>query len=155
MSEFTDLEIDADIEELGGNEAKKTLAEFIEKHKENREAYDELTTDFEQKVSDYEEDISQYEEQVETLRFEKAEEAAEHVNMPADLISDRFSLDEIDQIIDEATEHTEGGSEEEDESDSLTEFDDRPPKGDKNDTDYREKYREDAKEMLRQHGASI
>lgn len=153
MPEFTDLEIDADIDELGGNEAKKTLAEFVEKHKQNREAYDELQTDFEQKVSQYEEELSEYEEKLEDLTFERAEQAAEHVNMPADLIADRFSLDEIDQIIDEATEHSE--EPEEDDEDRLTQFDDRPAKGDKKGSDYREKYREEAKEMLRQHGASI
>lgn len=152
MTEFNDIELATEISDMEGEEAKETLADFMEVHESNREAYDELQSEFSQTEQEYEKKLEEKQERIAEFKQEKAERAAEHVQMPADLLADRFSFSEIDQIIEEAAEFTE----EEDETDEgesgneqLTTFSDKEQKGRLDgEGGNRAEYRERAVEVL-------
>lgn len=157
MTEFTDLELTKDVSDMSEEEAKETLTDFMKSHQENRSAYDSLQTEFDETVEEKVERIEDLEERISEFTEEKAEEAAEYVNMPSDLIADRFDYSEIEKIIEEAEESTEF-SEDEDSDDadeetdeSLTSFSERDEKG-RFDGDNRSEYRERAKDRLKNHG---
>lgn len=136
MSEFNDLELNKDIADMEADEARETLSDFMEAHQKNRTVYDELQTEFSETKEEYEDKLDGRDERIAEFKEQRAEEASQYVNMPAELLADRFDFSELDQIIEEAEEADaefaeEGGEpEEEDESDQpLTEFSDKGGKG--------------------------
>lgn len=139
-TEFTELDLTKEIDGMDGEEAKMTLSEFMESHQKNKTAYDELASEIESVESEYTEKLEDLEETISEFKDEKADTAAEYVNMPADLIASRFSLEEIEQIIEEGAENFSEEEEEEDdtEPDRYTKFSDRPEKG-RSDSDKRDK----------------
>lgn len=131
-TEFNDLDLTKEIADMEEDEAKKTLSTFMEKHEKNRTAYDELHTELGEVETEYTEKLEDREELIAEFTEERAAEAAEYVNIPAELVADRFSLEEIDQIIEEGSEFSEQENEEsteEEEDDTITSFADRPEKG--------------------------
>lgn len=160
MTDFTEVDLDTDIPEMEGDEAKETLSEFMKVHKENRQAYDERVTEAEETASEYQEELEDKEELISDFKEERAEKAAEYVSMPAELLADRFDFSELDQIIEEAEEAEEGEETEfddetpDEEDDSLTTFSEQPEKGEW-ENDNRAKYRDRAKERLAQKGFPV
>jgi len=147
MHEF---ELQTDPEEMDGDDAKATLAEFMEKHRENVEEYDELETDF----SELEEEHDEQTEALAELRTKFAEEAAEYVNLAPDVIADRFSYSEILSIVEEGdnseefSEDEEPEDAEEDEEGQLTTFSQREEKGKRESTDVTSDYTDEARDRL-------
>lgn len=131
MSDFTELELKTEIADMDDEEAKKTLSDFMEAHQKNRTAYDELSSELDEVETEYQEKLEAKKEVISGFKQERAEEAAEHVEMPADLLAARFSFDEIEQIIEEAAEYNESdeSDEEDDEDSALTTFAEREEKG--------------------------
>jgi hypothetical protein len=150
MPEFTELEPSKDIADMEADEARETLTEFMDYHEQNEEAYSELEADLEETETEYQEKLDEAQERMAQFREARAEEAEEYVNMPADLIADRFSLDEIETIIEEA-EGSADFSEEEDEDDDdterLTTFSEQQEKGEQG-GDGSRKHRERAEQVL-------
>jgi len=131
-NEFTELDLQTDISDMDEEEAKETLSDFMAAHKENQVAYDEKVTELEEVESEYSEEIDELEERLAKFREQRAEDASEYVNMPAGLIAERFSHDEIEQIIEEAEsseEFTEDETDEGEDEDRLTTFSERDEKG--------------------------
>jgi hypothetical protein len=160
MSEFTELDVQKDIDEMSESELRTTLTDFIDKHRANVDAYDELQTEFDDTVSEKDERIESLEERVDEFKQKKAAEAAEYVKMPEGILAERFSFAELEQIIEEAEEAGADGefSEDEDtsedaddEDEALTEFADRPPKGQR-DSERPSEFRDRAKSRLASHG---
>lgn len=150
MTEFNDLELSEDVDELSEEEAKKTLSQFMESHAKNRSSYDELQTELSETETNYEEKVEELEERISEFREQRAEEAAEYVRMPESLLADRFSIDELEQIIEEGSEaeFSQEQEEPEEEDDSpLTDFADREEKG-RQDGDNRAEYRQRAESVL-------
>lgn len=155
MTEFHDLELDSDVSDMEADEAKATLADFMEAHQKNRQAYDAARSELDDVESEYQEQIEEYEERIAEFTEQRAEEAAEYVNMPADLLADRFSIDELETIIDEGQEA--GGDEdfsdepedEPEDDETLTTFSEKPEKGHRTDNSG-SKYRETAKQKLQE-----
>lgn len=132
---FNELSLDTDIEEMSEEEAKETLADFMDAHTANQKAYDARISEIHETEQEYSEKLEQYEDMVAEFTERRAEKAAEYVKMPAELLADRFSYEELDQIIEEGedadfSEEDETDEEEEDD-DRLTTFADRPEKGKK------------------------
>jgi len=156
MTQFTDLDLTKPVDEMEADEARETLAEFMESHRENREAYDSLQTEFSEREDELTDEVEELEGRVAEFTEEKAERAAEHVKMPADLLAARFSIDELEQIIEEGEEFSEEPDEpEEEESEMLTSFNDKPQKGRLEDDDRSAKFRDHAKTMLSSQGFHV
>lgn len=151
MTEFNELDLNKDVEDMDEEEAKKTLSQFMASHQENVTAYDTLQTELEETETEYQEKIDEKEERIAEFKEGRAQEAAEHVKMPANLLVDRFSIEEIDQIIEEA-EDAEYSEEEEAEADeeeeNLTTFSEKEEKGRADSSDNRTQYRNRAKQVL-------
>jgi hypothetical protein len=153
MTDFEDLELNKSVDDMDADEAKQTLSEFMDSHKTNRTAYDELSTELDEVETEYQEKLEAKEELIADFRDERASEAAEYVNIPADLVASRFSLDEIEQIIEEGAEFADSGDGEgEEEDDSLTTFADRAEKGE---TSTSTNYSDRARDKLSQHGLPV
>lgn len=132
MTEFHELDLQKDVASMEEEEAKETLSDFMEAHQKNQTAYDELSEERDEIETEYQEKLEEREELISEFKQERAEEAAEYVNMPADLLVDRFSLDEIDTIIEEGSEADFSEDEPEDEPEdeqTLTTFSEKPEKG--------------------------
>lgn len=155
-TEFEELELNKDVTSITEDEAKKTLSEFMEAHKSNRSAYDELKNKLDDKESEFEEKLEEKEERIAEFKQERAEEAAEYVNIPAELVAERFSFSEIEQIVEEGEEFSESAEdEEEDEEDEyLTTFSEKPEKG-RTESGGPSKYRERAEQKLADHGIPV
>jgi len=154
--EFNELNTEKDIDEMEPEEAKETLSQFMDAHKENQDAYDELASDLQELDEQYSEEIEEYEARITQFTEDKAQEAAEHVEMPAELLADRFSYDELEQIVSEAEEaeefsedEPEDEPEEDDESGKLTTFSDKPERGEAGGDGDRSQYRERAEKITR------
>lgn len=154
--EFDDLTLNKEVAEMEEDEAKKTLAEFMEAHQTNQTAYDELKGELEETETEFQEKLDEKEEVIAEFKQERAEEAAEYVNIPADLVATRFSFEEIDQIIEEGSEYSEETSEEseEEEDETITTFSDKPEKG-QTEGGGTSKYNDRAREKLSQHGLTM
>jgi hypothetical protein len=154
-NEFTDLELSKDISAMSEEEAKETLSDFMEAHQTNRTVYDELQTELTETEAEYTEKLEAKEERIAEFREDKAKEAAEHVELPADLIAERFEYSEIVQIIDEAeeaeTEYSEDETEE-DEDENLTTFAQREEKGKADKGSNTARFREQAETALQSQG---
>lgn len=153
-TEFTELDLNKEVSDLEEDETKETLVDFMETHQKNTEAYDELQSEIEDVETDYQEQIEDYEEKLSGVKAEYAEEASEYVNVTKEIMLDRFSLDEIKQIIDEAEAEEEFSDEPdeepEDETSSLTTFADRGEKGRRDPEDGPSKFRDKAESKLHQ-----
>lgn len=159
-TDFNDLDLQKDISEMDEEEAKKTLSEFMEAHKQNKAAYDATVEELEETAAEYSQKVEELEERMAEFREKRAAEASEYVNMPADLIADRFSYDEIEQIIEEAEESEdfseEDESDEDEDDDRLTTFSERDEKGRFDDTGAGSgKNRERAKERMKRKGFPV
>jgi hypothetical protein len=159
MTDFKELEINKGVDEMSEEEAKKTLSEFMESHQKNRTAYDELQTELDETETEYQEKLEEREERIHQFKQERAEAAAEYVNMPADLLVDRFSIDEIDQILAEADEadfsEEEETPEEEEGDENLTTFSEKPEKGRAESGGKKAEYRERATSVLKNKGFPV
>lgn len=154
MTEFTELELNEDITDMSGEEAKQTLSEFMEAHQKNQSAYDKVVTDLSETETEYEQKLEEKEERIAEFKQERAEEAAEYVNIPASLLADKFSFSEIEQIIEEGAEFSEESEEadEADEDEPITTFADREEKGRAEGGSDRSQYRQRARQKLGEHG---
>ena len=154
MTEFTELDLSKPVEEMEADEARETLTDFMEAHRSNQDAYDAVQSEVDEIEAEYSEQIEDYEKMLTEFREDKAEEAAEHVNMPADLLADRFEYSELEQIIEDGEEFSEEPEDDEgdEEETSLTTFSDKPQKGRKEDTNGTERYRDEAASALSSHG---
>jgi predicted nucleic acid-binding Zn-ribbon protein len=156
MTDFTDLDLTKPVDEMEADEARETLAEFMDSHRDNREAYDELQTEFSQREDELTDEVEELEGRVAEFTEEKAERAAEHVKMPADLLAARFSIDELEQIIEEGEEFSEGPEDEpDDEGPELTSFTEKKQKGRLEDEDRSAQFRDHAKTLLSSQGMHI
>lgn len=156
MTDFEDLELNKDVTSMEEDEAKETLSDFMEAHQTNRSAYDELNAKLDDVETEYQEKLDEKEELIAEFKQDRAEEAAEYVNIPADLVADRFSFSEIEQIIEEGAEFSEQDEDETDEAEEgddspLTTFSEKPEKGTVEGGSNPE-LRDRAREKLRQHG---
>lgn len=133
MTDFDEIDLAKDVSEMSEEEAKATLTDFMETHSKNTEAYDELQTEFGEAEEEYEQTIEERDERIHEFKEELADDAAEHVNIPSDILVDRFEFSELEQIIEEGEEYSEESQEEEtgegDSEDPLTTFSDKPEKG--------------------------
>lgn len=159
MTEFTEMDIQKDVDEMEESELRKTLTDFMEQHEKNTKAHDELRAEWSEKVEDREQKIEALEERLGEFKQRRAEEAAEHVNMPADILAERFDFSELDQIIDEAEEFSEEPEEDEseEESDYLTSFAEREQKGrrDGSSGGPSKQHRERAKRAMKNQGFPV
>jgi hypothetical protein len=153
-TDFTELELNEDVTDMDGEEAKQTLAEFMEAHQKNQSAYDAAVQEQRELETEYEEKLEEKEERIAEFKQERAEEAAEYVNIPAGLLADKFSFSEIEQIIEEGAEFSEESEEanEADEDEPITTFADREEKGRTEGGGERSQYRQRAKQKLGEHG---
>jgi murein DD-endopeptidase MepM/ murein hydrolase activator NlpD len=156
MTEFNELDLAKDVSEMDGDEAKETLAEFMDAHEQNQEAYDTLKAEKRKEAEEYSEQIDELEERVSQFKQERAEEASQYANMPADLLAERFSFSELDQIIEEGEEatdeeDTEFSEDEDAEDERLTTFSERPPKGKQESSGGSSYNRDRAKEKIFSH----
>lgn len=152
--DFTELDLSKPVEEMEADEARETLTDFMDAHRSNQDAYDAVQSEMDDIETEYSEQIEEYEQMVAEFREDKAEEAAEYVNMPADLLASRFEYSELEQIIEDGEEFSEesDGSDEGEDEPALTTFSDKPQKGKQEGTDGTEKYRSEAKNALASHG---
>jgi len=153
MSKFTDLTLDTSVDDMTGDEAKETLSQFMESHQKNQTAYDELQTEYSEAQEEYEAKLEEKSERIAEFRKEKARAASEYVRMPATLLAERFSISELDQIIEEGAE-AEFSKDEDDESEEiedLTTFSQKEEKG-KAESGGNEQARERARDRLRSKG---
>jgi len=157
MTEFTELELNKDVESMTEAEAKETLSDFMDAHTDNQAAYDAKAGEVEEVESEYQEKIETLEEKVSEFKERRAQEAAEYVKMPAEILAARFSFDELDQIIEEA-EGSEEFSEDEPEDDEddgrLTEFVERDQKSKKSEK-TETKFNRSTEELLAEQGLPI
>lgn len=130
-TEFTDLDLSKDVSNMEEGEARETLVDFVEAHQKNRTAYDELQDELSEVETEYEDKIEDREEVIAEFKKERAEEAAEYVNIPADLVAERFEFSEIEQIIEEGAEFSEEGEDggEEEEDPFITTFSEQEERG--------------------------
>lgn len=151
-TEFTDLDLQKDISDMEGDEARETLVDFMEAHQTNRSAYDGLQAELDEVETEYEEKLEEREELIREFKEDRAEKASEFTNLPADLIVERFEYSEIEQIIEEGEEFSEAEdeTEEEDEESTLLEFSEKPEKG--RAESGGNKYRDRAADKLAGHG---
>lgn len=153
MTEFTDLSLTKDVEDMSEAEAKETLSDFVSEHESNQSAYDEMKTEYEEKIDAREERVEDLEARVEEWREEKAAEAAEYVQMPSGLLADKFSIDELEQIIDEGAEfEQEAEEEDEKEEEPLTTFTEKPEKGKEEGSGFSEDVEKRARQRLAERG---
>jgi len=151
MTEFTELDIEKDIDNMEESELRKTLSDFMEQHETNIEVYDGLKVEYEDELDEKEDTIEGLRERVSAFKQERAEEAAEYVKMPADVLAGRFDFSELDQIIEEAEESdefSEDDDEDEEESDYLTDFAEQPQKGRQESRERSQKHRDRAARAL-------
>jgi len=149
---FNELELNKDVTEMGEEEAKETLSEFMEAHQKNQSEYDSLQVDLQETKTEYEEKIDDYEERISEFKEERAEEAAQYVKMPAGLLADRFSFSELEQIIEEGEEFSDVDDEAEEDDEPLTDFNNKEEKGRAESRDPPEQFRERAESKLAEYG---
>lgn len=146
MTEFQEMEVDEDLSEIPEDELRSTFAAFLETHESNVEAVNNLRASYSEKVESLESEVESLEDKVSEFTQEKAEEAAQYVNIPEELVAERFSLEEIEQIIEEGEEFSES-NEEEDEDSPLTTFAERGDKG-KQDKEPSTEFRQRATKLM-------
>lgn len=153
-NEFTELDLNKDVSDMEDDEARETLVDFMQAHRENREAYDSVISEFEDEIENITDEKDELEQTLGEIHSQYAEKAAEVTRFPQDLIEERFDFAEVKQILAEAEEAGEFSeeSEEEEEEPSLTTFTERPEKGKRDPENTPTKYHDTARELLAQHG---
>lgn len=155
-AEFTEIDLAKEIPSMSEDEAKETLSEFMETHQKNEQAYDELHTELDESEAEFEEQLEDYEETIAEFTQRRAEEASEYVNMPPELLADRFNFDELGKIIEEGEEADFSEDEEtEEEETHLTTFAERGEKGKREPEDGTSRFRDEAEAALAQKGVPI
>lgn len=159
--EFTELEVNAEIPSMDGDEAKETLSEFMESHKKNQSAYDELASELDDAEAEFKQELEEKEETIGEFKEKRAEKAAEFVNLPEELVADRFEFNEIEQIIEEgeqfseedAAESEDGEGGEDGGDEPITTFSQQEEKGRRE--GGRVGDRDTARKLLGNHGVSV
>lgn len=153
MTDFTELDLSKPVDEMEPDEARETLSDFMDSHRQNQDAYDAVQAEVDEVEAEYSEKIEEKDELIADFREDKAEEAAEYVNMPAALLADRFEYSELEQIIEDGEEFSEDEPDEDPDDDkTLTTFAEKPQKGKKEKTEGTARYRDEAKSALSNHG---
>lgn len=142
--------MDEDLSEIPEDELRSTFAAFLETHESNVEAVDDLRATYSERIESLESEKEDLEDKVSEFTAEKAEEASEYVNIPEEIIVERFSLGEIEQIIEEGEEFSESSEEEEDDE-PLTTFANRGEKGKKDKESAATEYRKEAENLMSKH----
>lgn len=156
MTDFTELDLSKPVQEMEADEARETLSDFMDAHRANQDAYDTLRGDLEEVEAEYKEQIEDYEETIADFREQKAQEAAEYVKMPADLLADRFDYSELEEIIEEGQEFSESPDEEEEEDETqLTSFSNKQEKGRAENERETAQWRDEAKSALANQGFPV
>ncbi|SEL17931.1 hypothetical protein [Haloferax larsenii] len=127
MHEFS---LTKDIEEMDEGELRSTLDEFMEKHAENVQAFDDL----EDEVAEYSEKVEALEGDLETAQTYFAEKASDYTHLDTEVIVERFSLAETIELAGEAEDaeaefSVEDEGDEDDEDEAESKFSERPEKG--------------------------
>jgi hypothetical protein len=133
-TEFTEMDLQKEVSEMEPDEARETLVDFMEAHQSNRSAYDELSTELDEVETEYNDKLEEKDEVIAEFKQERAAEAAEYVKMPEDILADKFSFSELEQIIEEAEDapefsESDEGTEDGEEDDTLTTFSEKPERG--------------------------
>lgn len=132
-NEFTEIDLQKEVSEMEPDEARETLVDFMEAHQTNRTAYDELHSKLDDVETEYQEKLEEKEERISQFKEERASEASEYVKMPDEILAEKFTFSELDQIIEEAEqaeEFSEDDETDEDESEGrLTTFSEKEEKG--------------------------
>lgn len=133
MTDFTDLDLNKDVSEMEDGEARETLVDFVEAHQKNRTAYDELQSELDEVETEYKEKLEEKKELISEFKQKRAEKASEYVNIPSNLVAERFEFSEIEQIIEEGSEFADESedetAEEEEDDELLTTFAEREERG--------------------------
>jgi septal ring factor EnvC (AmiA/AmiB activator) len=132
MHEFS---LSKDIEDMDEGDLRSTLDAFMDKHADNREAYDDLAAE----RDEFSEQIEALEGDLQTAQAYFAKRASDYTHLDAEVICDRFSLEETIEMAGEAEEaaeaavdaeteeeFSEDGADEAEESESV--FADKPDK---------------------------
>lgn len=158
MTDFNNLELNKEISDMEGDEAKETLSEFMESHKKNSQAYDEVQTEFEDRIDELENDKEELQETLTTVKSEYAEKAAEKTGFTEEVLMKRFDFQELRGVVEEIEDADEFSEEEEEETEEeqrFTQFAERDEKGKTPPDDTPNQYREQAKTLLAESGLSI
>lgn len=123
------IELDSSIEDMDVDDLRTTFSEVMEAHAENVAEGDELQSEIDQYAAQVEELTGA----VEGVKTYFAEKASETTSLEVDLLVDRFSLDELqdmaaeaDAVFAEGTEPTAGGDD--DDEPEGQKFNEKPPK---------------------------
>lgn len=150
MTDFENLELGEEISDMEGDDAKETLSEFMESHKKNSQAYDEVQTDYEDRIDELENDKEELQETLQTVKSEYAEKAAEETGFTEETLMKRFDFQEIREVVDEIEEAEDFSEEDEEEEEEqrFTQFAERDEKGKTPPDDGRTADRETAEKLL-------
>lgn len=152
-TKFTEVDLDTEVDDMDAEDARETLSQFMEVHEQNKDAYDNLSAEFKQAEEEYEQTIEDKEERIAEFKTQRAEEASDYVKMPADLLAERFTFSELDQIIEEGSEFSEEDEESEEDDEMLTTFAEKEEKG--RTEGGTSKYRDRASTKLSEHGLPV
>lgn len=148
MHEFT---LNKSTDEMDEDELRSTMDEFMDKHAENVEEYSTLETE----RDEFSETIESLSETTDALQTRFAEVVAEDSSLfSAEIVADRFSLDELMEKADAMgafSVDTETAESVESDSDGETDstFDDKPERAPDESGDDRSKFRDQAESDLR------
>lgn len=139
------FDFSTDLDEMGEGELRATLRDTVAKH--NEQVSD--AEDYEQTIEQYEQDLESAETEAEAAVSYFAEQVAEQKDMEEDVLSERFSADELREMLDEDADPGDF-SEEDGEDGDESKFADQPGKSDSHpgeDDDLAE-YREKARSFI-------
>lgn len=112
------FEFKKDIDEMSEGQLRATAREFQTKHNEQvAEA-----KDTEQNLTEYKEELEAAQEAADEARTYFAEKASEVKDMDAEVLSDRFSVGELREMVEDSEEDSDVGG------DGAGKFNDKPPK---------------------------
>ena len=103
MHEFS---LSKDIEDMDEGDLRSTLDAFMDKHADNREAYDDLAAE----RDEFSEQIEALEGDLQTAQAYFAKRASDYTHLDAEVICDRFSLEETIEMAGEAEEAAEAAA---------------------------------------------
>lgn len=109
MHEFS---LSKDIEDMDEGDLRSTLDAFMDKHADNIEAYDDLAAE----RDEFSEQVEALEGDLETAQTYFAAKASHYTHLDAEVICDRFSLEETIEMAGEAEEAAEAAAEAETET---------------------------------------
>lgn len=154
MHEFS---LTKDVDDMDESEVRATLADFMDKHAENVEAYEAL----ESEAAEYSENVEALESDLETAQAYFAEKASDYTHLDASVIVERFSLDETIEMAgeaeaafaedeadetDEEAEFSEDEADEDEESESI--FAEKPEKAPVSGSEGKSSFADQAKDDL-------